>query len=267
MPIYVDAEIQVFSEPEFHSLAERVVGIAFDVHQSFGRLLDEEVYKNVISGRCHAAGIVPARREVEIVVQHDDFRKSYFMDSLLANGLMVEAKVVEELADVHRAQAIHYLLLTGMHHGLLLNFRPGKVEKWFVSTSLDLNERRRFEIDDSDWQPRTVASRKLRRLVEDLLLDWGAFLQTSLYRQAITHFFGGPEIVLRRVPVYDAGRQVGTHEVCMLEEGTAVAVTGLSSGQPAMADHLRRFLWHTDLTIMDWVNLDKHQITFRTITR
>ena len=32
MPIEIDSEIRSFSEDEFHSLAERVIGIVFGVH-------------------------------------------------------------------------------------------------------------------------------------------------------------------------------------------------------------------------------------------
>ena len=42
MPIEVDSEIRVFSEDEFHSIAEKVIGIVFGVHNNLGRLMDEE---------------------------------------------------------------------------------------------------------------------------------------------------------------------------------------------------------------------------------
>ena len=124
MPIHVDAEIRVFSEVEFHRLAEKVIGIAFDVHNEFGRLLTEDVYKPIIRHRAEAVGIVPVQREVEIQVRHRDFEKSYFFDLLFAHGLMVEGKTVENLAKSHHAQALHYLLLTGMKHGLLQKSTP-----------------------------------------------------------------------------------------------------------------------------------------------
>ena len=77
MPIEVDADIRIFSEGEFHSVAEKVIGIVFGVHNDLGRLMDEEVYKQAIRKRCEAAGFVPARREVQIRVRHHDFEKMY----------------------------------------------------------------------------------------------------------------------------------------------------------------------------------------------
>jgi GxxExxY protein len=267
MPIKVDSAIRVYSEHEFHAIAEKVIGIVFDIHNDFGRLMDEDVYKQMIRRRCEATGIVPARREVKITVSHLDFEKKYFMDLLFAYGLMIEAKTVERLTKAHHAQTIQYLLLAGMKHGLLVNLRPGRVDKQFVSTTLDLAERCRYSIRDSDWVSVNSASARLRQFFVELLMDWGAFLRTTLYREAIIHFFGGPEIALRKVAVYDGDHKVGTHEVCLLADDTALALTGLKDDQDAMGDHLRRFLKHTKLNCLQWINMDNHDIEFRTLTQ
>ena len=165
--------------------------------------MDEEIYKQAIRRRCEVAGIVPARREVEIKVHFKDFRKSYFMDLLFSGGLIVEAKTVESLNNAHQAQTLHYLLLAGFRHGLLINLRSSEVKKRYVSTTLDWAERRRFVVHDSAWKAMNDASPRLRRIFVELLADWGAFLQSSLYREAIVHFFGGPSVALRRIPIYD----------------------------------------------------------------
>src|SRR5687768_11291125 len=127
MPIEVDSQIRVFDRDEFHSLAHRIMGIAFGVHNQFGRLLDESIYKRAITRRCAAAGILPARQEVRIVLRFDGFEKVYCMDLLFACGLMVEVKTAESLTNAHFSQALNYLLLTGMAHGLLLNLRTERV--------------------------------------------------------------------------------------------------------------------------------------------
>lgn len=265
MPITVNSEIRVLSEDEFHALAHQVMGVVFGVHNEYGRLLDEENYKQAIRGRCEAAGIVPARREVEIKIRHRDFEKSYFMDLLFASGLMVEAKTVEALNNTHHAQTLQYLLLTGMRHGLLINLRREKVEKRFVSTTLGPAERKRFVVHEFDWHPVDESSGRLYQICLDLLADWGAFLSTSLYRDALVHFFGGPELALQRIPVYDGDAVLGTHEVCLIAETTALAVTALKNGKSQMEDHLKKFLRHTKLDYVQWVNLDNHDIEFRTL--
>lgn len=265
MPITVASEIRVFPESDFHSLAEKIVGVAFGVHNDFGRLIHEDAYKQAIARRCVLTGITPSEREVEIRVSHGDFSKPYFMDLLFAHGLMLEAKTVEKLNQKHRAQAIHYLLLTGMHHGLLLNLRPGKVEKEFVSSHLGLSRRCHYEVSDSEWKAINEPSLRLREIFLELLDDWGAFLQTSLYRDAIVHFLGGKEAVICRIPIFDGTEEVGTHETCLIANDTALAITSLKEGTPAMQSHLQRFLAHTHLRHLQWINMNNHQIEFRTL--
>ena len=267
MPIRVDSDIRVLSQDEFHVLAEKVIGIVFDVHNSLGCLMNEEVYKQAIRMRCEDAGIVPARREVEIVVNHLDFQKRYYMDMLFAYSLMLEGKVAEKLTRAHHAQSLHYLLLAGMRHGLLVNFRPGKVEKQFLSTTLDLEQRRRYVLWDSEWIELNDASQRLRMIFTRLLDDWGAFLQVALYRDALIYFFGGPERVLREIQIYDRGFAVGSQMLCLLANDTALALTALKKEQSAMRFHLQRFLGNTRLRCMQWVNMDNRDITFRTLVR
>ncbi len=265
MPIEVDSEIRIFDRDEFHSLTHRVLGIAFDVHNEFGRLLDESIYKRAISLRCAAAGILPARQEVRITVRFEGFERKYFMDLLLGYGLMVEAKTVESLTKAHFSQTLHYLMLTGMSHGLLMNLRPERVEHQFVSTTLNLAERRRFTIRDTDFRSINEPSRWLLEMLPKLLADWGAFLQVALYREAIIHFLGGPEVALRKIPILDGDQTLGFDEVCLLSDDTALAFTALTDGQLRMRDHLERFLGHTRLACIQWINLNHHEIELTTL--
>ncbi len=228
-------------------------------------MVDEKIYQQVIRGRCEAAGIVPVRREVEIKVIYRDFEKSYFMDLLFASGLMVETKTVEALNNAHQAQSLQYLMLAGMRHGLLINLRREKMEKRFISTTLSLEERRRFVVHESDWRPACESSRRLYRICLELLADWGAFLSTALYRDALIHFFGGSSVVMRKIPVFDGDVVLGTHEVCLIADNIALALTALKDGKATMKDHLKKFLRHTKLGYIQWVNLDNHKIEFRTL--
>lgn len=187
------------------------------------------------------------------------------MDLLFALGLMVELKTVEALTKAHFSQTLHYLMLTGMSHGLLLNLRQERVTHQFVSTTLDLAERRRFTIHDRNWRPVNEPSRWLRETIARLLADWGAFLQVALYREAIIHILGGPAVALRRIAIFDGDQSLGSEEVCLLCDDTALAFTALTDGQGRMRDHLRRFLSHTRLACIQWINLSHHDVEFETL--
>jgi GxxExxY protein len=267
MPITVDAEIRVLTQDEFHALHHRVLGVVFEVHNEFGPLFDESLYKRAIAQRCSARGIIPTRREVNIRLTHDGFVKDFFLDLLLADGLMVEAKTVESLSPAHRAQTLNYLLLTGMRHGSLINLRPSRVKHEFISTTLTPAERRQFMLHDTEWQDVNEQSRLVRRTMIEVLTDWGVFLQVSLYREALIHCLGGEGLAVRKTDIFDGENPVGTHEVCLLGEDTILALTAITKSRDVMRDHLQRFLDHTKRTHVQWINLNHHKIEFVTLTR
>lgn len=267
MPIEVSTEIKVYDQEEFHALDRRVMGVVFDVHNDFGRLLDEYLYKTEIAARCIAIGLHPAEREVRVRVSNDSFAKDYFLDLLFCHGFMLETKAVERLADAHRGQALNYLLMAGMKHGRLVNLRPERVEHEFVSTTLTPEERRRFSIVEKDWDETNGPSRRLKLKTIELIEDWGAFLDVNLYREALVHFLGGAGSVCQAVEVFSGPRLLGTQNFNLLDAETAFAVTAKKEGVGAIRDHLDRLLHHTALNGIQWINLNRHYVEFTTLSK
>jgi hypothetical protein len=116
---------------------------------------------------------------------------------LVDRGAIFELKTVSRLTDEHRAQLISYLLLTGGCHGKLINFRPERVEHEFVNTTLTHADRTIFEVDDSAWNASVEQAPEIRRRIEAFLRDWGTGLDLQLYVDALTHFLGGEDRVVR----------------------------------------------------------------------
>jgi GxxExxY protein len=52
----------------------------------------------------------------------------YFADLVVEDKVIVEVKVVEALAAVHRAQLLNYLKIAGLSVGLLFNFAVSRLE-------------------------------------------------------------------------------------------------------------------------------------------
>jgi GxxExxY protein len=267
MPIEVGTAIEIFDQDGFHALDRRIMRIVFDVHNEFGRLLDESLYKCEIAARCAAAGILPAEREVRIRVSHKDFVKDYFMDLLFGRGFMLEAKTAERVVPPHRNQGINYLLLTGMQHGKLVNLRAERVQQEYLSTTLTLEERRRVRVVDREWSERSGEDRQLKAKVIELVEDWGAFLDVNLYREALIHFLGGIEKVSQKVGIFCGARRVGEQNLHLLNERSLFAVTAKPRGSGAFRDHLERLLHHTRMETIQWVNLNRHLIEFVTLSR
>lgn len=267
MPIEVTTEIQVFNQPEFHALNAKLLRIIFDVHNEFGRFLDEALYKSEIAARWADGGLGTVQREVQINVSHETFRKSYFMDALFNRGLLLEAKVAETLTSKDSSQGLNYMFLAGLKHSLLVNLRPERVEHEFLSTTLTQAERRRFSLVDAGWRAVNGESGLLREKLGALLEDWGAFLDVNLYREAIAHFFGGAERCVGVVPVYSGARLLGRQAVHFLTQDAAFSFTALPRNRAAMEDHQRRFLKHTPLKFIQWVNFNRHNIEFTTLAK
>jgi GxxExxY protein len=78
------------------------------------------------------------------------------------------------------------------------------------------------------------------------------------------HFFGGIEQVVRAIPVVVDGQLLTTQPAHTLDPCTAFKLTGTDDVE-AMEDALRRFLHHTELAAIQWVNLHNHDVTFITL--
>jgi GxxExxY protein len=266
MPIHTAVPVQVFDQESYHQIDRRVTGLAFDIHNEFGRYLDELLYQGELTRRCRDLGL-DVEPEMRISVSFGDFSKNYFVDHLINRGVIIEDKAVGKLGSVHRGQTLNYLFLCGLHHATLLNFRTERVQHEFVSTKLTSPDRRRFEIVAYYWKPLTPRCGEFHDLLHQLLAEWGAFLDPLLYLEALTHFLGGEERVVREVSVTCGGAIIGTQKMHLVTDNIAFSVTASTHRPETIFDHHRRFLRHTPLRALQWVNLNHKRIELRTIER
>ena len=264
MPIRTSVPIRVFDQESFHQIDKRVTGLAFDIHNEFGRYLDERLYQRELTRRCRAIGL-EVQPELEIAVSFGDFNKYYFADLLVNQGVIIETKTAMALSPAHRGQTLNYLFLCELHHATLLNFRTERVQHEFVSTRLTRAERSRYQVVVTDWKPLTARCHELYDIIHQLLKEWGAYLDPLLYRDALTHFLGGDDCVVREINIDSAGELVGTQKMHLVDDDIAFSVLA-STHRPALVlEHQRRFLKHTPLRAIQWINLNHQQIEFRTI--
>jgi len=100
-----------------------IVSCALEVHRNLGPGLLESTYE-----KCLAYELIQAGAHVEVQkivpIQYKELRiETGFRADLIVNDLvLVEMKALDALADVHKAQVITYLKLTGIPLGLLINF-------------------------------------------------------------------------------------------------------------------------------------------------
>jgi len=266
MPVEFEVEVFPVGQERFHAVDKVLMRHAFDMHNALGRFFDERIYQDELAMRCMDCGI-EAKREVEIRVVYQSFHKSFYLDILVEGGLIYELKAVEALNAAHQKQLIHYLLLTGLNHGKLVNLRPSSVESRFVSTRLNRIERMAYVLDEEFWKGEDEQSQNLKNTLQKLLDDWGAFLEASLYRDALLHFLCDGETGIQPVDIEVNGRIIGTQKVCLLNSNTAWHLSAARLHLPSYERHLTRLLNHTRLEQIHWINLNQRQITLKTLKK
>jgi GxxExxY protein len=264
MPIHCPVNIACLSADEFEKLDYRMMGHAYASQNELGRLCDECIYEADLKARLLADGFRAVQTQVSVTVTHRDFSKTYRLD-LLADDALYELKAEQTLAGEHEAQLFNYLFLLGIQRGKLLNFRPGKVQGKIVATGLTQEVRRRFTAVTECWKDLTPACATLQQTLCDLLCDWGAFLEVSLYQEALLHFLGGASNVEHAVSLSRSGIDLGAQRMFVHAPGIAFRLTAVTEDQQYVESHLRRLLALTNLEAIQWINLNHARIEFTTI--
>ncbi|MBI3417386.1 MAG: GxxExxY protein [Verrucomicrobia bacterium] len=255
------------TDAEFRRLDYRVTEQVFASHNELGRFCDEVIYKNDIARRLQHCDLGDVLREVPAVVTHDEFRKTYYLDLVVGPAVIYEFKTATALTNEHQAQLLNYVLLLGGQRGKLFNLRPPSVEHFFINTKLTPLRRREFTIDSRRWQESDERSTALHRRLIALLNDWGAFLELNLYEEALTFFLGGEVLINRPVEISQDGVVLGEQRLRLLTPDTAFRLTALTQDQPQCEVHLRRFLDHTKLKALQWINFNHHEIELVTLAK
>jgi GxxExxY protein len=266
MGVRCKEKIILKSQDEFHAVDQIVTGLAFAVQNELGTFCDEKIYQEILAERCRKARI-PSQREVEVVVSHGDFKKTYKLDLLLDNGIVYELKAVWALNASHKNQLLNYLLLLELRHGKLLNFHSSSVEYEYVSTSLTKKERRDFFVDPSEFLERTDRCVCLKNTLIDLLSDWGAYLDTHLYTEALIHFLGGEDRVIAPVDIFVENKMAGQQKMLLLDSQTVFHLSSINKAVQGYENNLSRLMQHTNMQRVHWINLNKNRITLKTIGR
>lgn len=241
------------------------MGHAFQTHNELGRLFSEQVYVNELKRRLQL-DFESVETEVPIMVQFETFTKTYFADLVVDASVIYELKAVGQLSPRHRLQLLQYLLLANLKHGKLINFGADKVDGQFVSTNLTTEQRQHLVFHTEKTRASDAANRFVA-IATKLVSSLGGFLSTELVCDAITHFFGGENVVVQNIIVY-SGETITVHQpVRLLSPNTAFKVTAITGPVERYRNQLSRFLLHTELDSIEWMNMSHHDINFESIIR
>ena len=262
MPITINADIRRPTEDEFKSLAYDVMACIFQVHNELGRFCDEKIYKRLVAKR-----FGNIETEVPVDVSFETFSRTYFLDMLIHKCTIFELKAVDCLAPEHRGQLLNYLLLADLPRGKLVNLRPELVEHEFVNTTLRPSDRTSFGLDDIEFQPLNHADTTWRDFLIAALRDWGTGLDLQLYESAIAHVFGGDEAVLRNIEIIVDATKIGEQKARLTSSCASFKVTAFNESEQRFEQHARRFLNHTLLPALHWVNVSRNTVRLKTLIR
>ena len=113
-----------------NDITGKIIGAAFRVHSELGPGLLESSYKECLYYVLTKDGLfVEKEKSLPLVYEEVKLDVGYRLDLFVENKVVVETKSVETLTDVHNAQVLTYLKLTGCKVGLLINFNVADLKK------------------------------------------------------------------------------------------------------------------------------------------
>jgi GxxExxY protein len=106
-----------------NQLSRDFISAAIEVHRELGPGLLESVYEDCLCEELTVRGIrFQSQVDIPLVYKGRNTGKTFRMDLLIEDMLVVELKAIDELKPVHEVQLLTYMKLSNKPIGLLVNF-------------------------------------------------------------------------------------------------------------------------------------------------
>lgn len=113
-----------------NQLTYKIIGAAYKIHMTLGPGLLENAYKECLCCLLGKEGLfVEKEKALPLFFEEVRLEVGYRMDLFVENKIVVETKAIEAFTDIHIAQVLTYLKLSGCKIGLLLNFNVSDMKK------------------------------------------------------------------------------------------------------------------------------------------
>lgn len=100
-----------------------VLDCSFRVHTGLGPGLLESAYEQCLYFELQQSGLnVRKQIPLPLIYKEVNLDAGYRVDLLVENKVIIEIKSVDSIADIHMAQILTYMKLSGCKLGLLANF-------------------------------------------------------------------------------------------------------------------------------------------------
>ena len=109
-------------------LTEIIIGAAIEVHRDKGPGLIESIYEWCLTKEFELSELTCVSQKL-VMIEYKGFTREEPLrfDILVEGSVLVEAKAVEKVLPVHRAQLLSYMKLLNVPLGLLINFHEIKL--------------------------------------------------------------------------------------------------------------------------------------------
>lgn len=102
---------------------KKILDCSFKVHTELGPGLLESAYEECLFYELNKLNLfVEKQKPLPLIYEEVKLDVGYRVDLIVENKIIIEIKSVESLAEIHLAQILTYLKLSGCKLGLLVNF-------------------------------------------------------------------------------------------------------------------------------------------------
>lgn len=109
-------------------MTESIIGAAIEVHRDKGPGLVESIYEWCLTKELELRRL-PTIAQKEIIIEYKGFTRDEPLrfDLLVDDCVLIEAKAVQTVLPIHKAQLLSYMKLLNVPIGLLINFHEMKL--------------------------------------------------------------------------------------------------------------------------------------------
>lgn len=231
-------------------LTYAIRGVLFDVGNHLEPGLPEKYYQEAVSIGLAKRNLRHTLEDEFHVMYRDVEVGRYYCDVVVENKVVIELKVVSALTNLHRAQLLSYLRVTGADVGLLANFGASKVDIERYA-GFYAQQRPAFA-----WQPQTPDDAHLLHpeLVGSMYeclhrvhYELGPGFFHHVYRRAVQIELSEqliPYVFVREIPVIYEGEQIGiqTCRLLLVDEKVIVAAFAVRGMTEVFEVKMKRYL-------------------------
>ncbi|HSB06414.1 MAG TPA: GxxExxY protein [Thermodesulfobacteriota bacterium] len=127
---------------DINELTGKIIGAAIEVHKQLGPGLLESTYEECLCYELRQKD-VSFDRQKNLPIRYKEVKLDcgYRLDLLVEGTIILELKSCDTIEDIHKAQLLTYLKLSGLKVGLILNFNVPIMKDGIVRVVNALDEK------------------------------------------------------------------------------------------------------------------------------